>query len=196
MSEGRELVLNGAKMWAGTMAQKTDDGWEITTPSAEPRLLSVADELVLNGQVVNGPLAGFRRETRQVYPTSGHRSKLLRDCYYKGEHGPGCVQTEDGWVCRRRDCTVEDVPSQPTYNNSVDSLVDVLEEIERQRLRVFWTLSRRSTTRRFVNGRCVLPDGEVYKVSVFHEGRTWTKWGARRQIAKIDPEERERYLAQ
>lgn len=194
-----EIVLNGTKLWEGTELAKQPSRYSnegdvltLTFPGGGTRMLMAADELVIDGEVIIGPHAGMKLETRQV----GSDGRLLRDVYYKGEHGDRCEKTQDGWVCRYP-CTVVDVPSTPTHQVTLDALIEVVSEIERRWLmtrywrlpwpmlpRVWWTLSRHSHSIHFTNGRAHLPAHETISREVWHRGRTWTKWGARREMRK------------
>lgn len=178
-----EVILNGTKLWEGTQVQVTtemnrEEIWSIIPPGGTEQLLGPFDVLVVDGEVVAGPGTGYNYEERYVSPG------LTRATYYKGDHGPNCECRLDGWICRVG-CTVRDMPQANTYTLRDDWLVKVLHEAERHWLRVSWQLTRVSHQRRFANGRCMLPHDELINQSVWHRGRTWTKWGARRQMHKL-----------
>lgn len=172
--------LNGRELAKWETVMREYDGTDVvfsifSAHENKTRMLSTADELILNGEVVNGARRGLKFEVR---PLSEH---LRRDVYYSGEHSKACRRTSDGWVCHV-DCTVQDAPSTPTTIIDVDDLINVLKDVKRRWLRLNWSLSRRSRRRRFVNGRCVVPTGEHIRTETWHQGKTWTRRGARRAM--------------
>lgn len=124
---------------------------------------------------------GTRIESRCVSKVNG--TGVRRDIVCTGDHLPTCEETDVGWICNDN-CPVEDLQSLNRMVNVNDELIDVEKPIEREGLRVTWKMIRVSFQRTFVNGRCMKGDS-TYSRETWHQGTTWTKWGARREINKI-----------
>lgn len=114
---------------------------------------------------------------------AGKKVYTVRGIHCKGEHDSLCEQTDDGWICVD-DCPVNDMISFNAFVNEIDELIDVEEEIERDgwfmRKGVHWSMTRLSARRTFKNGRSFKSDCDYVRDKWF-SGRTWTRWGAKKQ---------------
>lgn len=125
---------------------------------------------------------GWRMESRTVLRdhNSPTGSDVCRDILCQGDHNEFCQIFDGGWVCDEF-CEVKDMQQGSNFENIVDELVDVEETAKRHWFIVKWKMTRVSLRRKFVNGRCMEQD-LIYSREVWHQGRTRTKWGARRQM--------------
>lgn len=116
---------------------------------------------------------GYRLESRTVGP------KLVRGIYCKGAHSQ-CESTEYGYICTAL-CTVEDARSANPYKVTLDDLIHTELEVRRRWFRVYWSATRVSVQKTFIDGRAKHGD-DVYFCDTWHEGLTWTKRGARKAM--------------
>lgn len=123
---------------------------------------------------------GWRMESRPVQVGLDIESPIYRDICCKGDHNEFCHITDDGWMCDQF-CQVSDMIQAVNFENVVDDLLEVEETIKRYWFVVKWKMTRVSMRRKFVNGRCMDQD-MIYSREVWHQGKTRTKWGARRQM--------------
>lgn len=179
-----DIVLNGARLWEGTTVDIVEFdaspfaaiGRDITLifPGGGTRLVTSADELVLDGEIITGPWAGWRKEERRVAPN------IRRPTIYRNDHEEGCEHTEWGWLCRKT-CRVQDAPQMSSYTHTNEDLLGVVAEVARRWFRVSWSMSRESVSRTFTNGRA-REDNEVISTVQWYRGSTRTKRGARKQM--------------
>jgi hypothetical protein len=187
-----KIALNGRSLPDASIKWLEEDGekWpEVTSRSGSIIRLVVGDTLTVDGDVILGPMTGWKFEDRKA-GRSGRGAQMLRSMFYKGEHDSGCEMTEDGWLCVQG-CTVIDAPTQPVQMTNLDSLIDFIGDAARKGFQVYWTLSRKSLLSIFVNGRCA-PGRSTVTTNVWHTGTTWTKRGARREMKRLitPPEDR------
>lgn len=133
------------------------------------------------------PGSGWVREDRNIRPfvdvAGEETTKVVLPIYTRGFHAAECELSDYGWLCSQR-CVIEDMDAIPSIQTTVDSLIEVLELVERDGLRVEWSLGRVSHRYNYINGRCQLPGGELINQETWSTGRTWTKWGARRKLRR------------
>lgn len=136
---------------------------------------------------IGGEVSEWRLESRPVQKLVSctdpkHDQILRRDIYCKGDHNPYCQLCEDGWVCDVL-CTIEDMKQAISFENVVDKLVEVEKLTTRHWFRVDWQMVRVSIQQKFINGRTMAEDLTYFR-DTWHEGATFTKWGARREMRK------------
>lgn len=129
---------------------------------------------------IGGGIPGYHLESRQVGVADGFA--VMRDIYCRGNHNPYCQVCENGWVCDEA-CTIEDMDQLADFKNLTDTLIEVEKETKRHWFSVYWSMTRVSLQRTFVNGRCMVID-LTHSREMWHKGKTLTKWGARRQMKK------------